>query len=165
MAYDAFIKLTGITGGSQATGKADHCDIYSFSWGASNPTTVGTESGLGAGKVSLSSFNFMKQTDRASPDLFKFCCTGQHIAEVVVSLRKSGGKNPLDYITYTFKECMVESVQWSGSSGGDDTPTESISVAFTSVKIMYQPQKADGAKDGGEKTASWNVKKNAETPA
>lgn len=163
MAYDAFISLTGIKGGSQAKGKADHIDIYSFSWGASNPTTVGTESGLGAGKVSLSSFNLMKQTDRSSPDLFKFCCMGQHIAECVVTLRKAGGKDPLDYIKYTFKECMIESVQWSGSAGGDDTPTESVSIAFTSVDIMYQPQKADGTKDGGEKTATWNVKLNAES--
>ena len=32
---------------------------------------------------------------------------------------------------------MVESVQWSGSSGGDDTPTESVSFAFAKVEIDY----------------------------
>ena len=44
---------------------------------------------------------------------------------------------------------MVESIQWSGSSGGDDTPTESVSIAFAKVKISYSKQAdATGAEAG-----------------
>ena len=77
MAYDAFMWLTGGTPPANgettdATYKAKKAfEIYSFSWGASNPTTIGSSSGgAGAGKVSLSSFNIMKKTDSASPALF-----------------------------------------------------------------------------------------------
>jgi len=51
----------------------------------------------------------------------------------------------------------VESVQWSGSSGGDDTPTESVSFAFGTVKITYNLQNsATGeVKKGSE--ASWDL--------
>ena len=31
---------------------------------------------------------------------------------------------------YTFTDVMVDSIQWSGSPGGDDVPTESVSFAF-----------------------------------
>ncbi len=160
MAFDAFIKIDKIPGEATAKGKTDHSDIHSFSWGASNPTTVSSGGGLGAGKVSLSSFNIMKRTDKASPLIFMACCMGTHIGEVLVTLRKAGGESPLDYIVYTFKDCMIESVQWSGSSGGDDTPTESVSIAYTSVKIEYQPQKSDGSKEGGSISGSWDIKKN-----
>jgi type VI secretion system secreted protein Hcp len=35
---------------------------------------------------------------------------------------------------------MIESIQWSGSSGGDDTPSESVSFAFGAFSISYWPQ-------------------------
>jgi type VI secretion system secreted protein Hcp len=163
MAFDAFIKIDGIPGESTAKGKADNMDIYSFSWGASNPTTVSSGGGLGAGKVSISGFNFMKKSDKASPLLFLACCSGTHIASAVVTLRKAGGDTPLDYITYKFTDLMVESIQWSGSSGGDDAPTESVSLAFTKAETEFQPQNAKGAKEGGAITSSWDVKKNAKS--
>ena len=46
------------------------------------------------------------------------------------------------FSTYTFTDVMVESIQWSGSSGGDDTPTESVSFAFAKVAISYFKQDA-----------------------
>ncbi|HEX4933366.1 MAG TPA: type VI secretion system tube protein Hcp, partial [Gemmatimonadaceae bacterium] len=58
---------------------------------------------------------------------------------------------------YKFEEAMVESVQWSGSSGGDDTPTESVSFAFAKVTIDYKPQKPDG-KLGTSTPVVWDVR-------
>ena len=98
MAYDAFMWLKG--GAPEAAGettdktfKADKAfEIYSFSWGASNPTTIGSATaGAGGGKVSISSFNIMKKTDSASPSLFLNCAKGQHFTEAHVRLRKAGG--------------------------------------------------------------------------
>jgi type VI secretion system secreted protein Hcp len=39
---------------------------------------------------------------------------------------------------------MVESIQWSGSSGGDDSPTESLSLAFGKCEIEYSMQDKTG---------------------
>jgi type VI secretion system secreted protein Hcp len=167
MAYDAFMWIKGaspeIKGETQdkVYSQKHAFEIYSFSWGASNPTTMGSGSkGLGAGKVHISSFNIMKKTDSASPALFLNCCTGKHIPEVHVVLRKAGGK-ALDYLTYDFSEALVESVQWSGSSGGDDTPTESVSFAFEKVDIKYTPQDAKGTA-GTPIPASWDLMKNTD---
>jgi len=140
-------------------------EIFSFSLGASNPTTVGTTgSGLAAGKVSVSSFNIMKKTDKASAVLFSACCVGQHYKTAKVICRKAtgiAGKQGI-FLEYDFKDVMIESIQWSGSSGGDDTPTESVSFAFAVVSITYKVQNTvSGAMETGS-TASWDLTK-AET--
>lgn len=161
MAYDAFMDLgADIPGESTAEGMKGKIEIYSFSWGASNPTTIGSGStGVAAGKVSVSSFNVMKKTDKASPLLFQNCCQGEHIPLVTVTLRKAGGKaGQKAFLTYKFTTVMVESVQWSGSSGGDDTPTESLSLAFGKVEIEYMIQAADGSLTKGGQ-AMWDLTK------
>ncbi len=156
MAFDAYLKLEGIKGEATAKGFETAIEIYSFSWGASNPVTSSGGSGHGAGKVSISSFNLMKKTDCASPTLFTNCCTGKHIPKASVHMRKAGGKQD-EYLTYTFTDVMVESVQWSGSSGGDDTPAESLSLAFSKVEIKYLSQDAKGTL-GKPVIGSWDLK-------
>lgn len=160
MAYDAFLKIDGVNGESQRDGHQNEIEIYSFSWGASNPTSVGSGGkGMAAGRVSISSFNIMKKTDSASPTLFQKCCSGKHFDTATVVLQKAGGDKALDYLTYKFGEVFVESIQWSGSSGGDDTPSESVSFAFGKVEITYKPQIETG---GSQQAigAGWDIHKN-----
>ncbi len=161
MAFDTFMKIEGVEGEATRAGFEKWIEIYSFSWGASNPVSIGTGTGgAAAGKVSISSFNVMKKTDATSPILFQKCCAGKHFPTATVTLNKASGddKKALDYLTYEFTEVYVESIQWSGSAGGDDTPTESVSFAFGSVKINYTPQTTTG----GAATVirgSWNLTK------
>ena len=172
MAFDTFMFFTGPgtdKAGSLAikgettddTYKANNAfELYSWSWGASNPVTIGSAStGTGGGKVSLSSFNVMKKSDLASPTLFSACAQGVHFPKATVVMRKAGGSQVV-YLTYVFSEVYVESIQWSGSTGGDDTPTESVSFAFKSVSITYQPQDTTGAPKGEASPASWDVSLN-----
>jgi type VI secretion system secreted protein Hcp len=156
MAFDAFLKIDGVNGEATRKGFEKQMEIQSFSWGASNPSTVGAGTGGGAGKVSVSSFNVMKKTDAASPLLFQACCTGQHYPKAVVTLNKAGGKAAVDFIKYEFEQVYVDSVQWSGASGGDDTPTESVSFSFGKVAVTYTPQNADGSK-GSPAVGSWDL--------
>jgi type VI secretion system secreted protein Hcp len=175
MAFDTFMYFTGtgvgpngsITMAGETTDTVYAAkkafEIYSFSWGASNPVTIGSgTTGTGGGKVSISSFNIMKKSDSASPLLFTSCSSGVHFPLATVVMRKSGGTKAV-YLTYTFTEVYVESVQWSGSSGGDDTPTESVSFAFQSVNINYWPQTTTGGAASTPINGSWDVTTN--TPA
>lgn len=158
MAYDAFLKLEGIEGESKVTGHEKEINIYSFSWGVSNPASIGVGGGGGAGKATLSSFNVMKATDKASPSLFLACATGKHFPKATVTLRKAGGTQ-LKYLIYDFEDIFIESVQWSGSSGGDDRPTESLSFAFGKVEISYQPQNEKGLAEGKPVRATYDITK------
>jgi type VI secretion system secreted protein Hcp len=162
MAFDTFLKIEGpdLKGETTATGYEGQIEVYSFSWGASNPVTVGSgATGLSGGKVSISSFNIMKKTETSSAPLFNACASGQHYDTATVTMRKAGGTAGQQiFLTYVFTDVMVESIQWSGSSGGDDSPTESVSFAFGKVEITYYSQDDKGAmKKSGQ--ASWDLTK------
>jgi type VI secretion system secreted protein Hcp len=161
MAFDTFLKLTGIEGESTAKGMEKQIEVYSFSWGASNPSTVGSGSGgHGAGKVSVSSLNIMKKSEKSSPKLFMACCRGDHIDEGVLTLRKATGEGgQKEFLTYKLSDVMVDSIQWSGSTGGDDTPTESLSLSFAKIEISYQQQDTKGGAVGKPVDASWDLTK------
>lgn len=140
MAFDTYIKFDGIDGEVTAKGMDKSIEIYSFSWGASNPTSAHSSGGkaLSAGKVSVSSFNLMKKADKTSTVLFQSCAIGKMIKKATLTMRKAGGEGgQAPFLIYEFSDIFIESVQWSGSSGGDDTPTESVSFAFTKVDITY----------------------------
>jgi type VI secretion system secreted protein Hcp len=169
MAFDTYMQIgSGAApdpvGESTATGLtgAGWIEIYSFSWGASNPTTVGSgKSGLSAGKVSISSFNVMKKTEQSSCTLFQACCSGQHFTKASVVMRKATGTSgkQATFLQYDFTDVMVESVQWSGSTGGDDTPTESVSFAFATVAITYSKQDEKTGTVAKGNNASWDLTK------
>src|ERR1700678_1604154 len=160
MAFDAYLKLDTITGESTSQGYTGCMEIFNFSLGAANPVTIGSAStGGGGGKAILQPFSFTKKTDSASPALYQACVTGAHLATGTVSLRKAGG-TALVYLTYGFKVIFVDSIQWSGSQGGDDTPMESVSLAFGTLTVDYQPQDSTGKPKGGAVHGGWNAQTN-----
>jgi len=164
MAFDTYLKITSpdVNGEATADQHDQWIEIYSFSWGASNPTTVGSGStGISAGKVSVSSFNIMKKTESSSCPLFAACCAGQHYGSAVVDMRKGTGVDGAQqtFLKYTFTDVMVESIQWSGSTGGDDTPTESVSLAFGKVAIEYSKQDTAAGGMAPAGNASWDLTK------
>ena len=167
MAFDTYMIVEdgAVQGEATATGLTPATgwfEVYSFSWGASNPTTVGPAgTGLTAGRVSVSSFNVMKKSDKGSCDLFAACCNGQHFKKAQIQMRKAAGKAGKQgtFIQYDFTDVMVESVQWSGSSGGDDTPTESVSFAFAVVAITYNLQNTETGAVSAGNNASWDLTK------
>ena len=153
MAFDTFLKMEGLEGEATAKGFEGAIEVQAFSFGASNPVNM-AGTGMGSGKVSISSFSIMKKTDKTSPDFFTKCCAGDHYDSATLSLRKAGGEQMI-YLEYKMKNVFIESVQWSGSSGGDDVPTESLSLAFEVIEISYKPQDDKGAQ-AGSVDASWN---------
>lgn len=156
MAFDAYLKLEGVEGEATRKGYEKQLFLESFSFGANQSATrVGT--GAGAGKVQISDFNITKRTDKSTAKLFQACCEGKHFPKAVVSILKAGGTNPIDYLKYEFKELFVTSIQWSGASGGDDTPMESVAFAFSAVVVTYTEQKPDGSK-GAAIVAGWDLK-------
>src|ERR1700761_59687 len=100
MAVEIFLKLDGIDGEAQADGHANEIEIFSFSLGASNPSSVAFGTGSGAGKVDLSSISIQKQTDSASPLLFLNCCNGKHFSKGTLMVREAGGDSKVVFYQY-----------------------------------------------------------------
>lgn len=161
MAVEIHLDIKGIQGESQTKSYEKKIDIFSYSLGASNPTSVGTGGGSGAGKVSISSMSVQKVVDAATPDLFRACCSGKHFDTAKVTVREAGGDAPVEYVVMDMEQVFVDSVSWGASSGGDK-PSESVSFSFATLKITYTAQTAKGAGEKGP-SAGWDVKKNAAT--
>ncbi len=162
MAFDTFLKIEGpsVEGEATASGMEKQIEVLSFSWGAASPTTVGSgTTGLSAGKVAVSPFTFTKKLDKSSTALFQACCDGQHFTSVTLTMRKSTGASggQKTFLTYKFTDCLISSVQLAGSTGGDDTPTESVSLAFSRVNIEYFQQKSKDGSMAKAGNAGWDL--------
>ena len=155
MAVEIFLKLDGIDGESQKDGHTKEIEIFSYSHGASNPSSVMSGTGSGAGKVDLSSINLQKQVDTASPKLFQFCCNGKHIATGKITVREAGGEKPVEYLTYDLTEVFIDSISWGGAAGGGK-PSESVSMSFKKIVQTYLPQQADGT-PGTKMVGGWDT--------
>jgi type VI secretion system secreted protein Hcp len=137
MAFDVFIKIDGAPGESTDDKHKDWIEVQSYSMGVTqsgggSASDAGAQSG---GRADFSDFSFMSALTKASPKLAYFCANGTPIKNIVVELcRATGDKSK--YMEYKFTDCMVSSVQQSGSQGSD-TPSENTSFRFSKVEWSY----------------------------
>ena len=143
MAVNAYLIIDGRPGGS--TSKKDAIDILSFSFGASQSSTIGTGDGSArAGRANIQDLTIMKTVDKVSPLLFDDCVTGNYLKKVDIIYDKPTGDSQEDYYKIHLEDALITSIQHSGSS---ENPTESISFAFSKVKVSYNPEE-DGKLKG-----------------
>ena len=143
MAIEYHLKFGSIKGESAATKHKDEIEVTSWSWGATNPTTI-VGSGMSAGKVAMSDINFTKRTDKASVKILELCITGKHVDDATLYCSKqTGGKTPEDFVTIKLKEVYVSSYQTGGSTG-EDVGTESISITYGIINFDYKVQDKQG---------------------
>ncbi len=157
MAVDMFIKIGDIKGEAADDKHKGEIDVLSWSWGAHQSGTMHVGQGGGAGKVAVQDLSFTKYVDRASPELFYACCSGKHIKDITLTVRKAG-ERPLEYLKLTMAEAIVSGIS-TGGSGGEDRLTENVTLNFASVKLDYVPQKPDGTGDSAV-TTGWHIAQN-----
>jgi type VI secretion system secreted protein Hcp len=158
MAVDMFLKLDGIEGESADSKHGKEIDVLAWSWGASQSSHAGMGGGVTAGKVNIQDLSLTKYVDKATPTLLLNVCNGTTVKEALLTVRKAGGKAPLEYLKITMKECLITSLS-TGGSGGEDKLTENISIAFDEVKVEYTEQTATGGA-GGQGKMQWKIAKN-----
>ncbi len=158
MAVDMLIKVGDVAGESAIEGKKGWIDVLSWSWGSSQPGAGHVGGGGGAGKVQIQDLTITKYVDKASATLFKMCCDGTHLDKAQLTIRKAGGKNPIEYLKIDMAQVMVTSIS-TGGSGGQDRLTENITLNFSKVKMEYTPQSDKGAGEPGV-VAGWDIAAN-----
>jgi type VI secretion system secreted protein Hcp len=145
MAVNAYLVIDGRPGPS--TSKKDAIDVLSFSFGASMSAVIGAGSSGGesrAGRANLSDVTIMKVLDKTSPLLFDDCVTGNYLTKVDLIYDKPMGDSQEDYFKIHMEDALITSIQLSGSN---ENPMESISFAFSKVKVSYNPEE-EGALKG-----------------
>jgi type VI secretion system secreted protein Hcp len=159
MAQDIFIKINGIDGESQDSAHKSEIEVSNWTWEISQQSNMHMGSGGGAGKATVEDLQFVHLVDRASPNLMKYCLTGKHIDQAVLTVRKAGG-NPLEYLKITMSDVIVTKVSPQGSNA-DNGITETVRLSFSKVKQEYVVQNAQGG-SGGAVTAGYDIKLNKE---
>ncbi len=153
-----FLKIDGIEGESVDSTHTNEIELLTVDWSMSQGATMHTGTGGGAGKVSVNDLTFTHTVDKASPILMQTCMSGKHIAKAVLTVRKAGEK-PLEFYKITMTDVMVTQVTPSGSNSGSGM-VECVGLAFSKVKIEYQPQGADGSAKGGAIVTEYDIKAN-----
>jgi type VI secretion system secreted protein Hcp len=159
MAVDIFIKIGDIKGESQDKTHKDEIEVLNWSWGMSQSGNMHTGTGGGAGKVSIQDLSLTKYVDKATPNLMMHCSSGKHVPKVTLTVRKAGGDTQVEYLIINLEEVLISSLS-TGGSGNDDRLIENITLNFAKVTVDYQPQKADGTKEGGPIKYGWNIRSN-----
>ena len=159
MSQDYFLKIEGIEGESQDKTHKDEIEVLNWSWGMSQSGNMHTGTGGGAGKVSIQDLSLTKYVDKATPNLMMHCSSGKHVPKVTLTVRKAGGDSQVEYLIINLEEVLISSLS-TGGSGNDDRLIENVTLNFAKVTVDYQPQKADGGKDGGPIKYGWNIRQN-----
>jgi type VI secretion system secreted protein Hcp len=144
MAVNAYLIIDGRPGPS--TSKTDAIDILSFSFGASQTSVIGVGSSGGearAGRANLSDLSIMKVVDKVSPLLFDDCVTGNYLKKVDIIYDKPMGDQQEEYFKIHLEDALITSVQISGSN---ENPMESVTFAYSKIKVSYNPEEGGSLK-------------------
>ena len=126
MAVNAYLIVDGRPGPSSR--KQNAIDVLSFGFGASQ---------TGSGRADINDVMIMKCVDSVSPLLFEDCVTGNFLKSVDIVYTKATGDEQQDFYRIQLEDALITSIQHYGS---DENPMESVSFAFSRVKIGYNPE-------------------------
>jgi len=138
-----YIKFDGIDGESVSVDHKNWIEIESMSWGvtAATPDPAG-----GAGKVAIRDFTIMHRIDKASPQLFLKCATGQTVPTVTLSVTRTVNGVEMEYYQIILHDVVISGISSAGATdsagtpGGEGRPHESVSFkVFPKVEIRYTP--------------------------
>ena len=137
-----------IGGGTQNMDKG--FEISDVSFGVSNGGSIGSATSReGSGKAGFHEFTITRRIDSETPIFLKDCAAGAHYKNVIIEMRKAGGKGPSTsrpYLQYTFKLVYVTKIDWSGS--GDEGPEETVTFQYGQMDVRYQSQASDSGPSG-----------------
>jgi type VI secretion system secreted protein Hcp len=155
-----FLKLAGIEGESADAKHPKEIDIMSWTWGCSNSSSAHSGTGSGAGKVSVQDITIHKFVDKSTPVLFALCASGTHLEGALLTVRKAGGTDPVEYLKLTMEKVFITSYS-TGGSPGEDRLTESVTINFAKVKVEYTPQEGVGS-GAASNSKGWDIAGNVE---
>jgi type VI secretion system secreted protein Hcp len=154
---DMFLKIVGISGEAQDSIHQGEIDVKSWHWKMSQQSSVMSGSGGGAGKATINDLEFIHDIDRASPNFMRYCLTGRHIPEAILTARKAGG-TPLEFLKITMGDVVITSVEPTAAMG---SYLEHVTLSFARVKMEYKVQSELGSSNGVV-TASFDIKENVD---
>jgi type VI secretion system secreted protein Hcp len=153
---DIFLKLDGISGESTDQDHKGEIDVEAFTFNAKRAT------GSGNGKVKFAPFRVIKVYDASSPKLMQAAASGRHIRSAVLTFRRSGDPNGVEFLTYKLSDLVVSSYQEGGANVDQRTLgslEDEVGLNPAKVQVTEKTIAANG-KAGPVVSASFDIKHN-----
>lgn len=155
----------GVQGESTDPAHPNWIEALSASWQISQPVSAGTASSSGGkstgSKVTFSEIYFVKEIDKASPQLAVYCANGKAIQTAMIEFTQIIAGSRKTYLKLTLNDAMVVSVMPVMSPRGKDdyTHLEQISLRYGKVEWRYTRYDSNGNPVETVKT-NWDASKN-----
>ena len=157
MAFDAFLKVDGIPGGSTDDRHKEWIEVLSFNWGVSQPATPLSSEGKEQTTPTHQNFSIVKPVDNASARLFKACCLAELIKEVTLELCRATEKKE-KYMSYKFTDVIVASWRPQGAPKGDQKfPSEEVAFSYREVELIYTETDPKTGRPKGDMKVAFNL--------
>ena len=154
----AYLELDGIQGNSQDEKFKDKIEVVSWHWGASNHSSASSGKGHSTSVGQIHDINVTKNQDKSSPELMLRCVSGSTIPKGTLHcVKRTGDDQSIVHMKIEFEDMFVTNYQMGGH--GHDTQTENMSLAFTTMKIIYTVQADSGSPDSTI-DKGWHAKEN-----
>lgn len=151
----AYIKFDGVDGESQDKDHKNWSDLLSFSQAIHKTGSGATGTARRRGDAQLEDISISKLLDKASPKLAEAVCKGKVFSKVEIDVTATyTDAGRATYYKYELKDVMVSSYQVSG--GDENKPSESFSLNFEEIKVVYTECDNKGKKKGNV-DYSWKV--------
>jgi len=149
---DVFLKIEGarqgpIKGESIDTAHKGEIDVLSWAWGMKGNVNAFGEV---VGRSTLTQMRITKRVDVGTTALMSALRTNEDIKKAVLTVRKAGGANPVEFFKIVMEKARITLVELRGGDR-DGEPTEiveDISISFQKVNVEYQSQSAKGGSKG-----------------
>ena len=150
-----YIKLGDIKGEATDKDHTEWINILSISQAITRPMATGaTGSTRERQSPQLGDIVVVKELDKSTPKLQEAVITGEHFPTVTLDLTSSSADSPQPYLTFELKDVFVSNYRLSGGTSGGDRPTETFSLNFGEIRVIYSEQTADG-RAGGKIEYGW----------
>lgn len=159
MAFDAFIRISGIEGESNDDRHAGWIEAKNLSLGVGQRISRSASSagGAGAERADFTEFTFAKLMDLATPQLALACANGTHIDTIVVELCRAGGEK-VKFMEYCFTNCLISAFSTNSING--EFPMDEVAINYGRIEWHYVRQNRAGGGTLGATATAWSLEKN-----
>lgn len=150
MTLTAFLKIDDIPGESVTANHEAEIEIHGLRWGVERNDQGG--GGRGRARAKVDPLKLHKYYDAASPYLAKDCFRGKTHREMVLTVRRNTGQEPLDYLTITMTNASIIDVVLTNNDDDDAQIHEIVTITAQEIHKTYVQTDVSGATTGEHST-------------
>jgi len=150
----AYMKIGDIEGESQRVDYEGWIVISGLELDITREGIANYLRGRARSRARVEPIDVYKELDKATPYLMLATLQGKTFDEVEIHFVRDSGEARLPFLKYTFSNVSLSS--YGTSAGADERPTESLSLNFEKIKVVYVEQ-ADDHSAGDEHEITYDI--------